>query len=143
MELNDGKFSIDLEKLKNNILSVVYTSCRGSIPNLKREHISNDVKNMISDIIQEKYNVNLFKKMTDTDKRIISTFIRTLKIKGIDMDEFDNEFQERYEILQGEISAGNDNPKIKAELKKYILRGMQEGMIPRAQALTQLFNLSV
>jgi hypothetical protein len=50
--LNDGKFTLDLEKLKRNILSVTYSSCRAVIPSLKKEHISNDVKNMILDIVE-------------------------------------------------------------------------------------------
>jgi hypothetical protein len=54
-ELNNGKFTLDLDKLKHNILSVSYSSCRASIPNLKKELISNDVKDIITDIIIPSY----------------------------------------------------------------------------------------
>jgi hypothetical protein len=78
VELNNGKFVIDMEKLRRNILSVRYSSCRAIIPSIKKENISNDVKNIITDIVQEKYNANLFNKMRQDDQRIVSTFVRTL-----------------------------------------------------------------
>ena len=55
-----GKIYIDLGKLHNNILNVKYTSCRGSVPNIKVERISDDVKDVILDIIGNKYNSKLF-----------------------------------------------------------------------------------
>jgi hypothetical protein len=83
VELNNGKFVIDMEKLRRNILSVRYSSCRAIIPSIKKENISNDVKNIITDIVQEKYNANLFK-----DKY----FLRTLEIwdgmTGVNISSF-------------------------------------------------------
>ena len=58
-----GKFYIDLGKLHNNILNVKYTSCRGSVPNIKVERISDDVNDVILDIIGNKYNSKLFDKL--------------------------------------------------------------------------------
>ena len=114
-KLNNGKFTIDLGKLRRNILSVSYSSCRAVIPSLKKERISNDVKNMITDIIEDNYNANLFNKMKQDDQRIISTFIRTTK-QDIDMSEFDTAYQNHYEILLGQINSGQNNPEIKREL---------------------------
>ena len=142
LKLNNGKFTIDLAKLRRNILSVSYSSCRAVIPSLKKEHISNDVKNMITDIIEDKYNANLFNKMKQDDQRIISTFVRTTK-QDIDMTEFDKGYQNHYEILLGQINSGQNNPEIKRELKEYILRAITEGLIPKTQGLTKLFELSL
>jgi hypothetical protein len=141
--LNNGKFTLDMDKLKRNVLSVTYSSCRAQIPSLKNEHISNDVKNMITDIIDEKYNANLFNKMKQDDQRIVSNFVRVLKIPNIDMSEFDAGYQLHYEVLLGEINSGNNNQNLKRELKEYILRAITEGLIPRAQGLTKLFELSL
>jgi uncharacterized protein YozE (UPF0346 family) len=141
-KLNNGKFTIDLEKLRRNILSVSYSSCRAVIPSLKKERISNDVKNMITDIIEDNYNANLFNKMKQDDQRIISTFARTTK-QDIDMSEFDKAYQNHYEILLGQINSGQNNPEIKRELKEYILRAITEGLIPKTQGLTKLFELSL
>jgi hypothetical protein len=141
--LNDGKFTLDLDKLKRNILSVTYSSCRAVIPSLKKEHISNDVKNMITDIVEGKYNASFFNKMKQDDQRIVSNFVRVLKIPDIDMSEFDEAYQLHYEVLLGEINSGNNNPALKRELKEYILRAITENLIPKSQGLTKLFELSL
>jgi hypothetical protein len=132
-ELNNGKFGLDMQKLRRNILSITYSSCRASIPSLKRENISNDVKNIITDIVQDKYNANLFNKMKPDDQRILSTFVRTMKIENIDMRKFDEAYQKNYEILLGQVSSGQNNPLVKRELKEYILRAITEGLIPKSR----------
>ena len=74
-KFESGKFYIDLGKLNNVILNVKYTSCKGSVPNIKVERISNDVRNVILDIIGNKYNSNLFDKLLTNDQRIIAKII--------------------------------------------------------------------
>ena len=143
MLLNNDKFGINLNKLRKNILHVFYVTSRASIPSLKREHISSDCRDVILDILSNKFNERLFNKLPNDDQRLVSTFVRVMKIKEIDMNHFDTEYQNRYDILMGEINAGNDNPKIKQELKLYILRGMSENLIPKHQGQTMLFNLSL
>ena len=137
-----GKFYIDLGKLKNNILNVKYTSCRGSVPNIKVERISDDLKDVILDIIGNKYNSKLFDKLFTDDQRIIANLIKTLRIPDINMDVFNKKYQHEYEILLGQVNSGNTNEKVKLQLKKYILRGISENLIPRNQGLNQLLNLS-
>ena len=136
-----NKFTVDLEKLKRNILNVKYTSCRGSVPNMKIERVSEDVKSVLLDILQNKYNSKLFDKLLSDDQRIVSHFVRTLKIKNIDMDNFDKKYQHEYEVLLGEVNCGNSNEQIKKKLKQYILRGISENLIPIAQGLNQILNL--
>jgi hypothetical protein len=143
VELNNGKFIIDMEKLRRNILSVTYASCRATIPSLKKENISNDVKNIITDIIEGKYNANLFNKMKPDDQRIVSTFVRTMKIPDIDMREFDEAYNDHYQVLVGQVNSGQNNPIVKKELKQYILRAITEGLIPRSQGYNKLFELSL
>jgi hypothetical protein len=143
MYLNKGKFTINLEKLRRNILHVCYTNSRASIPALKRENITSDARDVLLDILANKYNDKLFNKLKSPDEqRLISTFVRTMKIP-ISMTEFDDSYQKNYEVLSGEVSAGNNNPKVKAELKLYILRGISEGLIPRHSGQLMLYNLSL
>ena len=139
MELN--KFSIDMDKLDKNILSVKYTSCRAVVPSLKTEKISDDVKAVILDIMEKKYDSKLFEKLMTNDQRLISTFVRTLKIPNINMNTFDKKYQKEYEFLLGEVNSGNSNEKMKMQLKQYILRGMSENFIPRAYGLNQILHL--
>jgi hypothetical protein len=143
VELNNGKFILDMQKLRRNILSVTYASCRASLPSLKRENISNDVKNVITDIVKDKYNTNLFNKMKPDDQRIVSTSVRTMRIPDIEMKEFDEAYQKNYEILLGQVNSGQNNPLVKRELKEYILRAITEGLIPKSQGYNKLFELSL
>ena len=140
---DNGKFTIDLEKLRRNILSVTYSSCRAIIPSLKKEHVSNDVKNIITDIIDGNYNANLFNKIQQDDQRIISNFVRTMKIPDIDMTEFDKGYQLHFEVLQGQMNSGQNNPVIKRELKEYYLRAISEGLISRSSGYSKLIELSL
>ena len=72
---------------------------------------------------------------------VFSSFVRTLKIKDIDMDSFDKKYQHEYELLLGQVNSGNSNEKVKQQLKQYILRGISEGLIPRAHGLNQILHL--
>jgi hypothetical protein len=135
---------VNLDKLRNCILHVYYASSRASIPSLKREKISGDARDVLLDILAGKYSDKLFNKLTNPDEqRLISTFVRVLKIPDIKMSEFDDAYQKNYDVLMGEVNAGNNNPKIKAELKLYILRGISESLIPRHQGQLMLYNLSL
>ena len=136
-----NKFTIDMDKLNKNILCVRYSSCRSSLPSMRIERISNDVKIVLLDILNNKYNENLFNKLMTDDQRIVSHFVRTLKIKDINMDSFDKAYQHEYEVLLGEVNSGNDNEQIRKTLKQYILRGISENLIPRNQGLSQILNL--
>jgi hypothetical protein len=98
---------------------------------------------MILDIVEGKYNANLFNKMKQDDQRIVSNFVRVLKIPHIDMSEFDAGYQLHYEVLLGQVNSGQKNPAIKRELKEYVLRAITEGLIPQNQGLTKLFELSL
>ena len=128
-KLEVNKFTIDMDKLNKNILSVKYTSCRAIVPSLKPEKISDDVKAVIINILEKKYNIKLFDKLLTDDQRIISTFVRTLKIPDINMDNFDRKYQQEYELLLGQVNSGNSNEKVKQQLKQYILRGISENIL--------------
>jgi hypothetical protein len=142
MYLNKGKFAVNMEKLRKDILHVYYVSSRAIIPQLKRENISSDTRDVLLDVLANKYNDKLFNKLKPDEQRLISTFVRTIKIP-IDFKEFDDAYQKNYDVLSGEVNAGNNNPKVKAELKLYILRGISENLIPKAQGQLMLYNLSL
>ena len=141
---NNNKYGINLAKLRKNTLHVFYASSRASIPQLKRESISNDVRDVLTDILSGNYNEKLFNKMASPDdQRLVSTFVRVMKIPGISMTEFDRSYQDHFNILQGEINSGNSNVAIRNEYKQHVLRAMSESIIPRHQGLNMLFKMSL
>lgn len=85
------------------------TSCRGSILSLKTKRVSNDVKEVLLDITNDKFNEKLFDKLLTHDQRIVSNFVRTIIIKYINLDSFDEKYEKEYQIILGELIRGNRN----------------------------------
>ena len=59
-----------------------------------------------------------------------------------DDDESRKEEFHRFEILRGEVLAGNDAPQILSELKKLLLKFIAEGSIPKQQGHSLLYEIS-
>ena len=83
----------------------------------KSQHISNDVKSVIEDIINDKFEKRLFDKLETNDKRLIKRFITALKIDINISSKEEDEYRQQFDILLGQLRAGNTNPDIKNKLK--------------------------
>jgi hypothetical protein len=58
----------------------------------------------------------------------------------------EEQMADRFDILKGEIVAGNDNPKIVKELKVLLMKLINMGRIPRKEAhdiLTDLASIGI
>ena len=137
----NGKY-IDLNKLKNNIICIRYCKTRALIPSVKVQHINNDVKEIIDDIINDKFEKRLYEKLDVNDKRLIKRIVDALKLDLDLKDKTDEEYQRQFEIVLGEYRAGSTSPLIKHKLKQYIMESLESGMIPRRQAFSLLFELA-
>ena len=101
------------EKVSSSLGHVVRTLVGGGLPSY--EHInalSQDEKRKLSNICHK--------------CRIDSPAVPNMKGEG-------QAEEDRFNILRGEITAGNDNPKIAREFKTILLKFMNEGRIPRQQ----------
>jgi len=137
----NGKY-IDLNKLKNNIICIRYCKTRALVPNVKVQHISNGVKEIIDDIINDKSEKRLYEKLDMNDKRLVKRIVDSLKL-DIDLSsKEDEEYQRQFEICLGEFQAGSTSPLIKNKLKQYLVESMESGMIPRREAFKLLFQLA-
>ena len=138
----NGKF-IDFNKLKNNILTVRYLKTGGFVPTVKSQHISNDVKSVIEDLISDKFEKRLFEKLQPDEKRLVKRLVGALKI-DIDVNtKEDDEYRKQFEIVLGEFQAGNSSPAIKNKLKQYVTESMQSGMITRREQWQLLYELTI
>ena len=108
----NGKY-IDLEKIKNIIISIRYVSICAMIPTVKVQKIFNDVKEIIEDIIYEQYDKQLYEKLTLNEKKLIKRIVTALKLDIDDHDNSDDEYQRQFEITLGEFGAGNSSQLIK------------------------------
>ena len=138
----NGKY-IDLAKLSKNILCIKYETNNTQLPSIKPISISNDVKEVLEDLVKDKYDKRLFDKLKSHEKRIIQQVVQALKIDVSVHSKEDDDFHRNFEILKGELASGNDNPKVRAELKKYIVEGMHSNQIPMRECHLLLYQLSL
>ena len=67
-------------KLANNILVMRYCSTHALLTNVKTQHISNDVKSVIEDIIDDKYDKRFYEKLNTAEKRLVKRVVSALNL---------------------------------------------------------------
>ena len=77
------------------------------------------------------------------EKRIINRLHHYIKFAGFDSSSHDNIFQERFTILRDEINSGNDSALLKAELKQFIISGIQENKIAKREGLDYINTMKL
>lgn len=136
------KIYIDLKKFYKNVLSLKYVNSGNKVPNFKDVIMSAKLKKVIEDILTEKFNQNDYDALDIHDKRIVVTLSRLIGFDKLHDDTLAN-FQQRYEILCGQIEAGNNSIILRNELKKFILGGIQAGLLPQAEGYKAIVELSL
>jgi hypothetical protein len=118
-----GKFIMNMALLDQNILLVKYKSY-APIPTLKRTTITDELKNLIYYLFDTgEIDYQSGQKLKENEKIILNNLIMKsglnlqLKYKSNKLDDDIDAIIEEFEILKGEIIAGNDNPKIKQDIK--------------------------
>jgi hypothetical protein len=137
----NGKF-IDLRKLKENILTIKYVKTGAYIPNVKSQHVSDDTKEVINDLLNEKFDNRLFQKLPDTDRRLVKRVIKAFKLTVDDKDVSEEEYKKQYNVVLGQFRAGNNSNLIKNKLRQYVVESMETGSLTRREAWQLLFELA-
>ena len=140
--INDS-FYIDLNKLDDNILCVKYTQNDSVLPHLKPQTITGKTKEMITDILGNKYDNRIFKLLSPEEKRDVKKFCKCVRIDVSINDPEEDEYQRQFEIVRGEYMSGNDSPEIKATLKRYILEALRDNKIAKSDGYNLLYSLSL
>jgi len=76
-------------------------------------------------------------ELSNEDKIKLNHFCKTCKVDSPALPKMKGEGEQeedRFNILRGEIIAGNDSPKIAKEFKVMLMKFMTEGRIPKRQA---------
>jgi hypothetical protein len=139
-----GKHRIHADSLDKNILNLKYKSLTG-IAKMPIQNISSDLKLFIEDVINTgKVNKTLFNKLEKSDKDL---FYKIAKLSDIDMDfDYDDgtkEELERYNLVKGQILAGNNNSEILKEMQYLIIKFMNSGLLPKQESTNLLYQLSI
>jgi hypothetical protein len=137
------KVYVDKKKLAQNILFCKYIHNNTNIPRLKTQTISNDLRDLITDVLNENYHKKLYESLNGSDKKIFRTFNKCFKFDlELPDDNEDKEFKERFNILVGSYYSGNDSNELKTELKKYVRLAVAQGLISQTDALSLLVELT-
>jgi hypothetical protein len=143
-----GKYVIHMgHLLDKNVANFKYPSL-GSIPHIKPITISEDYREFIIDTLENgKPNDRVFNKLPTEEQRHFERVVAgaglvdTFRLKR-NHTEQERKEAERFNLLRGEVLAGNNSDKVMKELRSLIVRFMNEGRIQQKEGTTMLLELS-
>jgi hypothetical protein len=144
-----GKYAIHYGQLVNNdILNVKYKSL-GGIPQFKPVAISDVFKDFLIDLLDTgKVNNRTYEQVPMEERKLFERIatgagiIHNLKIKKTITNQ-DAEDNKRFELLKGEYLAGNNSNAVLKELRRFVIKFMNEGKITKNSGMTLLMELAV
>ena len=142
-EPNFGNYVISLNSLKKGILHVRYPS-GANIPHFPKQLISSILRKILNDLLFEKsFNEQDYDELDVMEQKMFDDLISLCKAdkkNGIMLykhkkysDQDRDADVKRFNILRGELIAGNDNPSIIKELKQLLFKLMSQKCISRAE----------
>lgn len=143
-----GKFIIQYKFLLDNILLVKYKSY-APIPTIKRQDISDDLKDIIINIFDTgEINYQLGKTLNQSEKDLLTSLItksglkEQLKFNKVHLLEDIKDIINDFNVLKGIIIAGNDNPDIITKIKVVLDKLVLYKRITKKDALEIINDLS-
>ena len=132
-----GRHLIHRHKLDDGILMIKYPS-GARHPEMPAQKISEDLTKVFKEMADGKMpQYHHFQGLSVKDKEILHRVVRHTQFKDMEVPPPDKEAMDkeldRFEILKGEIEAGNDNKEIIKEFKVMLMKFMRKGRIPKAQ----------
>ena len=144
-----GKYAIHLPQLEQqDTLNVKYKSL-GQIPKFKPMPVSDVFRDFILDLLDNgKPNARVYTQIpTDERKFFEEMSIGAGVWNGLGLKRTttsnDEEENKRFELLKGEYMAGNNNPKVMSDLRRLIVKMMNDGRIRKNQGVELLMELSI
>jgi hypothetical protein len=143
-----GKYVIHMGHLiDKNVANFKYPSL-GSIPAIKPLTVSDDYKDFIMDTLENgKPNDRIFSKLPQEEQkhfeRVVlgAGLLDAFKLRRTKSDS-EKKDADRFNILRGEVMAGNNSEKVIKELRGLIIRFMNEGRIQQKEGTGMLVELS-
>ena len=141
-----GRFVINKHKLNDGTL-MIRTPRGGAISKLPTERISDGLSKIVQTISQG--NIPSFDDMSqlsESEKRHIHNIVSHSHIERVSVPKPDLSKDEqdlhRFQVLKGEIGAGNSGKEAIKELKLLIIRLLSAGKLPKRQASEALVELA-
>jgi hypothetical protein len=131
-----GRYYIQKMKLDDNILQ--FKSHSGLQPNeLPTERVSKQLANVIHTFLRETPNFEEINQLNEQDKRKLASICKKCHIMSPAVPKLKtltDQEDDRFEVLRGQLIAGNDNKQLAKEFKVLMLKMVTEGRLPKRQA---------
>jgi len=144
-----GKYAIHIPQLEQqDILNVKYKSL-GQIPKFKPIPVSDVFRDFILDLLENgKPNARVYTQIAPEERKFFEEMSIGAGVwNGLGLKRTttstDEEENKRFEILRGEYMAGNNNPKLISELRRLVVKMMNDGRIRKNQGVQLLMELSI
>jgi hypothetical protein len=141
-----GNNEINFTSLEKDILSLRRKS-KSNLMGLPSKHISKPMKNIVNNIIGGKVaNYNDIQSLTDDEKNYLHKIVNKsnlqdrLSVPSPSKDQAEKDKHE-WEVMQGEILAGNDSHELVKKFKILTLKLTRQKLLPRTEVNELLSDL--
>jgi hypothetical protein len=144
-----GKYVVHMNMLMNHdLLNLKYKSL-GPIPKFKNHVAVSDIfKEFLLDVLETgKPNKHMYNQIEADERKLFEEISigaglwQKFNMKRTTTNN-DEEESKRFEILRGEILAGNNNNQVITELRKLVIKFMNTGKIRKNEGLNLLMQLN-
>jgi len=145
-----GRYFLNKERLKNQGFLALRVASGNTIKGLPTQKVSHDLSKVLLTLIAgQTPSYEDIGGLSKEDREKLSHICNSCHVDSPAVPHMKGEGEaemDKFNILKGEIIAGNDAPKIAREFKTMLLKFMTEGRIPRQQGneiLHQMLSLGV
>ena len=137
-----GRHKIHVPHLKRNELVIRFPS--GAMhPRIPRIKISDGVRDLFLNAVQTgKISPRMAHALNEKEKRLIHRICSISSVDSPLVFAEDEDELKRFDILRGELQAGNNNPEIIKEIKRLLLKFMMEGRLNKGVGMRTRFELA-
>jgi hypothetical protein len=148
---NFGNYVLSLNALKKGFLCLRYPS-GNQIPGFPKTMITSKLRKIINDIVYEdKFQEEDYMNLDEDEQKLFDDLITFCKMDKKDnvklykhkkySDKNRDETIKRFNVIKGEIMAGNDNPNVVKELKLLMLKMYNEKIISKSELNRIMYQL--
>ena len=145
-----GRYFVNKHRLHANDILAFRSPSGGNIIAMPTERVSPQLAHVMRILVGKGLpTYEDINRLSQEDKRKLSNICNKAHVESPAVPNMKGEGQaeeDRFNILRGEITAGNDSPKIAKEFKAMLLKFMAEGRVPRQQGnaiLHEMLSLGV
>jgi hypothetical protein len=138
-----GILMINIRFLDDNLLLAKHSASYGPVRNLRRTKISDDMVNILKDLlISSQINYNLLSELENEEIDLFDRLITKAKLKSLlqykrsKIKLSPQKLKAKYNILKGQIIAGNDNKEIISDIESLLPDLVKSNVINEEKAMT-------